>query len=284
MKKILVTGANGQLGQCLKKQSNDFKSLDFVFLGSSQLDITNGDQINSVFKESDFDFCINCAAYTAVDNAEDEKQTAHKVNTLGPKNLAEACKKFDVHLMHISTDFVFDGNTDKPYKETETTNPIGVYGDTKLEGEKLIASILDNFYIIRTSWLYSEYNNNFVKTMLRLASEREELSIVNDQFGTPTNANDLAKAIIKIIENGNTNFGVYHYSNLGVATWFKFAEAIFKITNTKIKINPVSTEAFKTKAKRPKYSVLDKTKIIKAFDLEIPNWELSLEEHLKIKN
>ncbi len=280
MKKILVTGSNGQLGSCLKIKSKEQDTLDFVFLDSKGLDVTNVNQINKVFSENNFDYCINCAAYTAVDQAEDDSDIAYNINTLGAKNLAEASKKFKVILIHISTDFVFNGKAETPYKETDTTNPLGVYGSTKLQGEHEIRFILSDYYIIRTSWLYSEFKNNFVKTMLNLASKRSELSIVNDQKGTPTNANDLSEAIVKVINSDKKAFGLYHFSNLGETTWFNFANKIFELTNTKIKLIPVSSLEYVTKALRPKYSVMDKTKIIDTFDLKVLDWEKSLKNHL----
>jgi dTDP-4-dehydrorhamnose reductase len=280
MKKILVTGSNGQLGSCLKIKSKEQDTLNFVFLDSKRLDVTNVNQINKVFSENNFDYCINCAAYTAVDQAEDESDIAYNINTLGAKNLAEASKKFKVILIHISTDFVFNGKAETPYKETDTTNPLGVYGTTKLQGEHEIQSILSDYYVIRTSWLYSEFKNNFVKTMLNLASKRSELSIVNDQKGTPTNANDLSEAIVKVINSDKKAFGLYHFSNLGETTWFNFANKIFELTNTKIKLIPVNSSEYVTKALRPKYSVMDKTKIIDTFDLKVLDWEKSLKNHL----
>ena len=279
MKKILVTGSNGQLGSCIKIKSKEQKTLDFVFLDSKGLDVTNSKQIDEVFSNNNFDYCINCAAYTAVDQAEDESDIAYSINTLGAKNLAEASKKYKVTLIHVSTDFVFNGQAQVAYKETDITNPLGVYGSTKLEGEKEIQSKLSEYYIIRTSWLYSEFKNNFLKTMLNLASKMDALGVVNDQFGTPTNANDLSEAILKIIISEKKEYGLYHFSNLGETTWYEFAKAIFDLTNTNIKLTPISTEQYKTKALRPKYSVLDKTKIIKTFDLNILNWEKSLKKH-----
>jgi len=279
MKKILVTGSNGQLGSCIKIKSKEQKTLDFVFLDSKGLDVTNSKQIDEVFSNNNFDYCINCAAYTAVDQAEDESDIAYNINTLGAKNLAEASKKYKVTLIHVSTDFVFNGQAQVPYKETDITNPLGVYGSTKLEGEKEIQSKLPEHYIIRTSWLYSEFKNNFLKTMLNLASKKDALGVVNDQFGTPTNTNDLSEAILKIIISEKKEYGLYHFSNLGETTWYEFAKAIFDLTNTNIKLTPISTEQYKTKALRPKYSVLDKTKIIKTFDLNILNWEKSLKKH-----
>ena len=279
MKKILVTGSNGQLGSSIKIKSKEQKTLDFVFLDSKGLDVTNSKQIDEVFSNNNFDYCINCAAYTAVDQAEDESDIAYNINTLGAKNLAEASKKYKVTLIHVSTDFVFNGQAQVAYKETDITNPLGVYGSTKLEGEKEIQSKLSEYYIIRTSWLYSEFKNNFLKTMLNLASKMDALGVVNDQFGTPTNANDLSEAILKIIISEKKEYGLYHFSNLGETTWYEFAKAIFDLTNTNIKLTPISTEQYKTKALRPKYSVLGKTKIIKTFDLNILNWEKSLKKH-----
>ncbi|WP_272023230.1 dTDP-4-dehydrorhamnose reductase [Olleya namhaensis] len=281
MIKILVTGSGGQLGLCLKSKSKEQKTLDFVFLDSKAFDITNSSQAEAVFSNYNFDYCINCAAYTTVDNAEVDHKKAYEINVIGPKNLAEASNKFGVTLIHISTDFVFNGNTNRPYKETDLTDPLGVYGQTKLDGEGEIQAILDSYYIIRTSWLYSEFKNNFVKTMLKLAQEKDELNVVNDQKGTPTNANDLTDAIINIIISRKTGFGLYHFSNLGETTWYGFAKAIFEISKTKIKVNPVTSVAFVTTAKRPKYSVLDKTKISSVFNINIPNWKVSLDNHIK---
>lgn len=281
MIKILVTGSAGQLGSCLKNKSKEQNTLDFVFLDSETLDITNPIQTEAVFSKHNFDYCINCAAYTAVDNAEVDHKKAYEINVIGPKNLAEASNKFGVTLIHISTDFVFNGNTNRPYKETDLTDPLGVYGQTKLDGEGAIQAILDSYYIIRTSWLYSEFKNNFVKTMLKLAQEKDELNVVNDQKGTPTNANDLADAIINIVISRKKGFGLYHFSNLGETTWYGFAKAIFEISKTKIKVNPVTSVAFVTTAKRPKYSVLDKTKISSVFNINIPNWKVSLDNHIK---
>lgn len=282
MKKILVTGSNGQLGSCLKIKSKEQKTLDFVFLDSKGLDVTNSKQINEVFNNNNFDYCINCAAYTAVDQAEEDTNEAYNINVLGSKNLAEACKKFKVILIHISTDFVFEGKAKAPYLETDITNPINIYGQTKLLGEKVIQSTLSEYYIIRTSWLYSEFKNNFVKTMLNLASKRDVLNVISDQLGTPTNANDLSSTILKIINSNIKRYGLYHYSNLGETSWYGFAQFIFKHLNINIQVNAVNSDQFVTKAKRPNYSVLDKTKIINTFKLEILDWDQSLKNHLKL--
>ncbi|WAC01067.1 dTDP-4-dehydrorhamnose reductase [Lacinutrix neustonica] len=278
MKKIVVVGAKGQLGLCIKALSNGYPSLDFLFLDSNALDVSSAKQVETLFRNTPFDYCINCAAYTAVDKAEDEKQLAYKINTLGVKFLAESCKKHQVTLIHISTDFVFDGKSTTPYKEKDVTHPLGVYGATKLAGEKEIAFTLKNYYILRTSWLYSHFGSNFVKTMLRLAKEKKELNVVNDQIGTPTYGPDLADVIFKIILFGPTKYGLYHFSNLGSTTWYEFARAIFEMTNANIEVHPVDSNTFVTKAERPKYSVLDKSKIMATFGIEIPTWRESLEK------
>ena len=282
---VLVTGANGQLGQSLQFIAKNYPELHFVFCSSSDLDITNLESCQAVFLKIKPNYCINAAAYTAVDKAESEPEKANLINVIGPKNLAVVCKEFSSVLLHISTDFVFDGSKNIPYNETDIPNPTGVYGQTKLDGEKAIQAVFENYYIIRTSWVYSQFVNNFMKTMLRLASERDSISVVNDQIGTPTNAVDLAECLIKIIchtelvevqQPTTDNFGVYNFSNEGQCSWYDFAKEIFKINNIKIDLKPIPTSSFPTPAKRPKYSVLDKTKIKSTFWVEIKNWELSL--------
>lgn len=273
---VLVTGANGQLGQALKFIAGNYPEIQFVFTASKDLDITNKDSVQAVFKKMKPDFCINTAAYTAVDKAESEPENAHLINVIGPENLAEASKDFNTTLLHISTDFVFDGKKNIPYKEEDVTNPQSIYGQTKLEGEKAIQEILENYYIIRTSWLYSDFGNNFMKTMLRLAKERTSLSVVNDQIGTPTHAVDLAEALVKIILSDKKAYGIYHFSNEGAASWYDFAKEIFDINNIEIDLQPIPTTQFPTPAQRPKYSVLDKTKIKNIFGIDIKNWEDSL--------
>ena len=297
---VLVTGANGQLGQAIQSISGNFPEIDFVFCSSSDLDITNLDNVKSVFEKTNPQYCINAAAYTAVDKAESETEKAHLINVVGAKNLAEVCKETNTILLHISTDFVFDGNrfftsstVEIPYTENDTTNPTGVYGQTKLDGEKAIQETFDNYYIIRTSWVYSQFANNFMKTMLRLASERDSLSVVNDQFGTPTNAVDLAKVLVKIIchterirniEKSDHScqtelidvFGIYNFSNEGQCSWYDFAKKIFEVNNIEIDLKPIPTTSFPTPAKRPSYSVLDKVKIKNTFGLTILDWETSL--------
>lgn len=274
MLKILVTGKDGQLGQCIKSVAYKYPNLEFSFKSSSELDITNKVKVESAFSVQQYDYCINCAAYTNVDNAETEKELAHNINAVGSKNLAEECLKHQVTLVHISTDFVFDGKGSVPYTENSETQPLGIYGKTKLEGEEIISKFLKKYFIIRTSWLYSEFGNNFLKTMLRLASDREELGVVNDQIGSPTYAIDLANVVLRLIEDKNTSYGIYHYSNEGVISWYDFAKEIFRLSKSTIKLNKIETKDYPTKAERPQYSVLDTSKI-KHFT-DISNWKDSL--------
>ncbi len=273
--RILVTGSNGQLGMCIKDLES--KKFNIQYVNSTQLDITNRQQVKNFFKENKIDWCINCAAYTAVDNAESDYDKAYEVNVLGVKNLAESCKEYSIKLIHISTDFVFDGNNNIPYKESDQTKPIGAYGETKLKGEKEVTQIIKEYFIIRTSWLYSEHGSNFLKTMLRLSKDRNKLGVVGDQIGTPTYAKDLAETILYIIENDFSNYGLYHYSNNGVASWYDFAKAIFDISSIEIQLDNISTKQFPTPAKRPHFSVLDKTKAETSFNTRIPYWRDSLE-------
>ena len=277
---VLVTGANGQLGQAIRFVAGNYSNIHFVFCSSSDLDITNKENCDSVFNKEKPDFCINAAAYTAVDKAESEPEKAELINVIGAKNLAESCKEFNAKLIHISTDFVFDGSKNSPYNETDFPNPKGVYGQTKLDGEIAIQEVFDAYFIIRTSWVYSQFGNNFMKTMLRLASERASLSVVSDQIGTPTNAVDLAECLVTIItEHSKLNtehYGIYNFSNEGQCSWFDFAKKIFEINQVKIDVTPIPTTQFPTPAERPKYSVLDKRKVKTVFGIEIKSWEESL--------
>ncbi|WP_395046613.1 dTDP-4-dehydrorhamnose reductase [Flavobacterium sp.] len=273
---ILVTGASGQLGQAIQYIASNYADCEFIFASSQDLDITNQERVNHFFDTNKIDFCINAAAYTAVDKAESETEKAEAINVSGPKNLAIACKNKKVKLIHISTDFVFDGSSSKPYLETDATNPLSVYGKTKLDGEQEIIDNIHEYFIIRTSWVYSQFGNNFMKTMLRLASERDSLSIVSDQIGSPTNAVDLAKALLSIVQSNSSKYGIYNFSNEGMASWYDFATEIFRINNVVIDVNPIPTEAFPTPAKRPKYSLLDKSKIKNTFGIEIKTWQESL--------
>ncbi|WP_179353356.1 dTDP-4-dehydrorhamnose reductase [Winogradskyella vidalii] len=274
---VLVTAKDGQLGQCFQDIALNYPEINFFFKSSSELDITNKATVDSVFNsEVPFDYCINAAAYTAVDKAEDNIELADQVNHIGAQNLALACKKHQVILIHISTDFVFDGKSSKAYLESDITNPLGVYGKTKLKGEQAISKTLEQHFIIRTSWLYSEFGNNFLKTMLRLASERNEIGVVGDQIGSPTYAKDLAEAVLQIIEAKSSAYGIYHYSNDGEISWYDFAKEIFRLSGSSIKLNKIETTDYPTPAERPQFSVLNTTKISPLLAIKIPNWKASL--------
>ena len=277
---VLITGANGQLGQCFKEISLKNRTVDFIFKDATELDITNLVKVSEFFKNNTINYCINCAAYTAVDNAEKNQDLSTSVNTHGPKNLAKMCNQYDVELIHVSTDFVFDGTSNNAYTETSVTNPLSVYGRTKLDGEKAICQYCDKYIIIRTSWLYSKYGHNFVKTMLRLATEKKEIFVVEDQIGSPTYAMDLACVILDIIGEDNKHYGIYHYCNQGVASWYDFAVAIFELTEAELSIIPIKTSAYPTFAKRPIISVLDTTKIKNTLGIKIPHWRTSLKQAL----
>jgi dTDP-4-dehydrorhamnose reductase len=276
MENIVVFGASGQLGHCLKKVAEEKGVTAIHFPPESEANILDVDAINSVFEKYNAKYAINCAAYTAVDKAEDEVDLARKINKTGAENLAEACKKYGAELIHVSTDFVFKGDEASPRVEDDKAEPISVYGLTKLEGEKDIIRILDEHYILRTSWLYSEFGNNFVKTMLKLGAERDMLKIIADQVGSPTYAIDLAVCILDIIASSNKAYGVYHYSNEGVTSWYDFAMGIFDISATEVKVLPIRTSEYPTKATRPAFSVMDKSKIKNTFNIEIPYWRHSL--------
>ena len=282
--KLLITGANGQLGRCLQDLAVKYPNYQFHFKTSKELDITKKNQINKLFALEKYDYCINCAAYTAVDKAETDQENAFLVNAEAVKYLAEACKTHNTTFIHISTDFVFDGSHKTPYAEEDIPAPINVYGASKLKGEQYVQEILKHYFIIRTSWVYSEYMNNFVKTMLRLGVERDELSIVDDQLGSPTYAGDLAETLMKIINKKVTNYGLYHYSNEGAISWYDFAKSIFDESNMQVSLLPINSESYPTPAERPAFSVMDKLKIKEALLLEIPYWRDSLKQCLtKIK-
>ena len=282
MKKILVTGANGQLGQCLQKISSQFEEFEFIFTDSETLDITNKEEVNDFFWQNAPDFCINAAAYTAVDLAETDVEKAFLVNADGTENLAEACAENNAQFIHVSTDYVFDGENNLAYTEEDFTNPLGVYGASKLAGDELALEVNPCSVILRTSWVYSEFGKNFVKTMLNLFATKEELNIVADQFGQPTNANDLAEAIMKIIKSEKITPGIFNFSNLGRISWFDFAEKIAELSEAKIKLNAIETSQYPTPAKRPKNSVLDLDKISKTYAIQLKPWEESLEDCVQI--
>ena len=282
MKKILVTGANGQLGQCLQKISSQFEEFEFIFTDSETLDITNKEEVNDFFWQNAPDFCINAAAYTAVDLAETDIEKAFLVNADGAENLAEACAENNAQFIHVSTDYVFDGENNLAYTEEDFTNPLGVYGASKLAGDELALEVNPCSVILRTSWVYSEFGKNFVKTMLSLFATKEELNVVADQFGQPTNANDLAEAIMKIIKSEKITPGIFNFSNLGRISWFDFAEKIAELSEAKIKLNAIETSQYPTPAKRPKNSVLDLDKISKTYAVQLKPWEESLEDCVQI--
>jgi len=296
---ILVTGANGQLGSEIRylvmsdelgvMNENDLKFITqnskFFFTDKSELDITKKEDIKKFVEENNINVIINCAAYTAVDRAEEEKDIADLVNHKAVKHLANTAKERNIPLIHISTDYVFDGENYKPYVEDDPVNPQGAYGLTKLKGEEAFKASGATGIIIRTSWVYSSHGHNFVKTMLKL-KDRDELNVVFDQVGTPTYARDLAHAILEIINKNfekikNKKAEIYHYSNEGVISWYDFAKAIFEIENIDIKVNPIESKDYPTLAKRPHYSVLNKKKIKNEFNVEIPYWRESLKEYLQ---
>jgi len=273
---VLVTGANGQLGNELKVIASRYPAYHFLFVSHKELAIDDFAAVTGFFTENPVSYCINCAAYTAVDKAEADAGSAFRINADAVANLARVCNEQDVQLIHISTDYVFDGNTDQPYKETDPASPLGIYGASKHKGETGALQNDPSSIIIRTSWLYSSFGNNFVKTMLRLMKERESINVVNDQFGCPTYAADLADAVIKIISSGISKPGIYHYCNEGITSWYEFALAIKELTNSACAVNPITTSAYPTAAKRPAYSVLDTSKIKATFDISIPGWKDSL--------
>ncbi|MGM0635828.1 MAG: dTDP-4-dehydrorhamnose reductase [Bacteroidota bacterium] len=276
MKKIMITGANGQLGNCLKKISHNYPSLTFQFLKATDLDITDADQIEHCFQDFQPDFCINAAAYTNVEQAENKSDKAFLINEKAVQKIAIACQKYQTTLLHISTDYVFDGKSAIPYTEEAITNPINVYGASKLAGEKAIQQQLENYFIVRTSWLYAEFGANFYRTMLEKARQKASLKITTEQTGTPTNANDLAEFLLHLIQQHPTDYGIYHFSNLGSATWYDFAIEIFQNAGILSQVDIKASNAYKTLAKRPKNSVLSKDKVQQKFNFPLKNWKESL--------
>ena len=276
MKKVLVTGSNGQLGCCLKEAAKVHSGLEFLFVDKGTLDITNVQNILTFFEQHKVDFCINAAAYTHVDNAENDEENAYLVNAQGVKNISEVCNKLNVCLLHISTDYVFDGNQKTPYNEIDPTHPINVYGASKLKGENYIRETCKRYFIIRTSWLYSQFGHNFYKSILKFSQEKDTLTITTEQTGNPTNANDLADALIQLIISDCNTYGVYHYSNTGGATWFDFANAIIAYSGLSHKVTIVKTDYYPTFAKRPTYSVLNTAKIESLKIVKTIPWHKSL--------
>jgi dTDP-4-dehydrorhamnose reductase len=276
MKKVLVTGANGQLAMCLKQAAPHYPELDFTFVDRTELDISDPKAIRSYFNEHSVDSCINTAAYTNVEKAESEKQQAFSINAEAVKNLAKVCEANNTELIHVSTDYVFDGTKTTPYLEQDSTNPINVYGASKLAGEEELVANCSRHYIIRTSWLYSEFGRNFFKTILRHATEGNPLTITTEQLGTPTNAHDLAAAILSVLTSGKNAYGLYHFSNSGEATWYDFAEAILQQSGQIEGANLAKTDHYRTFAKRPAYSILNSSKFCEVFGVETRNWKDSL--------
>lgn len=284
-KKVLVTGATGQLGSELKELTNQIEGIfQYIYTGSADLDITQIDSVRNFVQQNSIEYIVNCAAYTMVDICETNVELCDSVNRLGAENLAKVAVEFNCKLIHISTDYVFDGTANTPYKEDAPVNPLSVYGKSKLEAEKAVMAIAPDSIIIRTAWLYSSFKVNFVKTMLRLMQEKDELTIVNDQHGTPTSARDLAEAITIILEFADKDEwkkGIYHFSNLGETTWFGFAGKIKELSNIEnCRLMPIETKDYPTAAVRPMYTVLDKTKIQDAFHFIIPHWEESLSKFI----
>lgn len=285
---ILVTGANGQLGQCFRQLADQNPRTAFYFAGSSELDITNKRMVRKFFEQHAISWCINCAAYTAVDQAQKEPAIARKINISGVKNLAEACAPTGIPLIHFSTDYVYHTKQNTPFKEEDPVSPKGIYARTKRSGERAAMLANPNTMVIRTSWVYSEFAQNFVKTMLRLGRERDKLNVVYDQIGTPTYAPDLAAAVLDIIRKTETEAvppyllaGIWHYSNEGVTSWYDFAKAIFEIKGIQCDVQPIESKSYPTPAMRPHFSVMDKSKIKTAFALPIPHWRESLRRCLE---
>jgi dTDP-4-dehydrorhamnose reductase len=285
MPTILITGANGQLANELKVLSSGFPQYQFLFTAKEELPIENTEALTSFFQKNKIDYCINCAAYTAVDKAEAEKEKAFLINAEAVGELANVCHNHQTKLIHISTDYVYHGNVHDPLKEENPVGPINIYGASKLKGEELALQKNPSSLIIRTSWVYSSFGNNFVKTMMRLFKEKSEINVINDQFGSPTYAADLAAIIMEFVEQteqGKNFSGIVNYSNSGVTTWYEFAEEIKSLVNSNCKINPIPTSAYPTPAKRPLYSVLDTSKIKGLLQIEIPSWKESLKKCVDI--
>lgn len=287
MSKILVTGSNGQVGQEIRHLSTQLPGLEFVFADYAILDITDAPAVTRFFADGQFDYCINCAAYTAVDKAETEVEAARLVNVEGVKNIAQACLATHCQLLHLSTDYVYHNHLNRPLLESDPTQPQSVYASTKLQGDLAALQILPKTLVIRTSWVYSSFGHNFVKTMLRLGKERDQLGIVFDQIGTPTYARDLARAMLAIIQQNEKAAlaqagGIYHFSNEGICSWYDFALAIFAIAGIHCEVRPIETAEYPTPASRPPFSVLNKKKIKSQFDLHIPHWQTGLRECLAV--
>ena len=275
---VLVTGAGGQLGKCLQKIAEENEEIDWLFMTSSEIDVTSRRSLEECFQSKRIDYCVNCAAYTNVEKAETETQKAFEVNAGAAENLAEVCLKNDTVLIHISTDYVFNGEKNQPYLESDATSPINVYGASKLLGEKEILSRIPSHFIFRTSWLYSQFGHNFYKTILKKADEGAPLNITTAQTGTPTNANDLAACIKQVILDENDNYGIYHFSNEGEATWYDFAKEILEVSGKLDNVQLKEDNSYTTIAKRPAYSVLSKEKLKSRLGYQPKDWKEAVKE------
>ena len=282
MKKILVTGKNGQVGTELAMLQMAFKEFEFHFTSRKELDITSEYSVNDFFSKHTFDYVLNCAAYTAVDKAEAEIELAFAANEKAVRLLASAAEKQAAFFVHLSTDYVFDGSHNLPYIENDSVNPLGIYGKSKLAGENILKDFENHSMIIRTSWVYNSTGSNFLKTMLRLFNERPEVRVVDDQIGSPTYAGDLARIILQILKKHQGQSGIFHLSNEGVCSWYDFAKSIADLKKSTAQIRPIPTSHYPTPAKRPVFSVLNKSKIKSTFDIEIPHWHDSLIDCIKL--
>lgn len=282
MKNILITGANGQLGNEIRVASAQFPQFRFFFTDVTELDICNREAVHAYMAENHMDGIVNCAAYTAVDKAEDDAETCYRINRDAVKNLAEAAREYKLDIIHVSTDYVFDGKSYLPYTEVMPVNPSSVYGKSKLEGERILMEICPEAVIVRTSWLYSSFGNNFVKTMLRLGQERDMLNVIFDQVGTPTYAADLAVALLSILAAGKPAAGIYHYSNEGVCSWYDFTRSIHRLAGISCDLVPIESKEYPVRTPRPHFSVLNKAKIKQTYGIEIPHWEDSLEKCIRL--
>lgn len=277
---IWVTGADGQVGNELRQLAAIHPLLQFIFTTRKEVDLTSREAITRFVSLNRFDVCINAAAYTGVDLAEQERELSMLINGISPGWIAESCYAANARLIHISTDYVFDGTADTPYREDASVNPVNYYGQTKLAGEKAVQAWHPGAMIVRTSWVYSRFGKNFVKTMCRLMQDREVINVVDDQWGSPTYARDLAMALLMMATHADPPSGIYHYCNRGVISWFQFASAIAEIINSKCRVEPINTAGYPTPARRPSYSALDTEKISNTFSLKIPEWRMSLRECL----
>lgn len=278
MKTVLVTGAGGQLGKCFQQAVLEENEIDWIFMDSSEVNITSFCDMHQLFNSKRIDYCINCAAYTNVEKAESDRENAYLINAEAVRNLAEICKKNDTVLFHFSTDYVFKGNTQMPYSEADDTQPINIYGASKLKGEEYIRKTIDKYFIFRTSWLYSRFGHNFYKTILKKTDEGAVLNITTSQTGTPTNAHHLAHFIVNLITSNDTNYGTYHFSNRGETTWYGFAKEILKVSGNLNTVTLNEDNSYQTVAARPAYSVLDKTNLIQTFQIPLTSWEQAVEE------